>query len=209
MKGGRRETIAAGTTKGRQTNNVVKISSQNDGKYQAVADSGATMSVVTETQQLASKRRSNTRVLDYTGGNTKTMDYDGTVNLFMFHPDDNSHGVSMTMEASTMAGIQNNILSISKIVKGMGFNCEFHPDGEGWEGFTRICKRTGRIEKIPLVYSKRRRLWFVNYTTGKTPELAKSKAGRSKSNRRRQSVDAIGNLASAAPPSLWVCEMSL
>ena len=50
----------------------------------------------------------------------------------------------------TAAQITDNILSVSRMVKLLGFELKFRPTG--WEGFKRKDPNTGRIVKIPVFY---------------------------------------------------------
>ena len=90
----------------------------------------------------------------------------------------------------TAAQITDNILSVSRMVKLLGFELKFRPTG--WEGFKRKDPHTGRIVKIPVYYDDADMLWYIYFTVGSSRHSAMQIA-RTQSGVQRQVVDVTGS----------------
>ena len=90
----------------------------------------------------------------------------------------------------TAAQITDNILSVSRMVKLLGFELRFRPTG--WEGFTKKDPSTGNYIKIPVFYDADDMLWYIYFSVGSTRRRAMQNA-RTDDGVQRQVVDVTGS----------------
>ena len=76
-----------------------------------------------------------------------------------------------------MKGITDDIISLPKIVKGMGYKCKLDGVDNGWEGLYRIDDKGNEYGHIPLVWDDKAGLWFIHFSVGES-ELAAFKNRR-------------------------------
>ena len=113
---------------------------------------------------------SKRRCWDFTGQKYIPMAKEGYVWMCFTNPavsGDNSTEIAdgfhmLKVYTQTAAQITDNILSVSRMVKLLGFELKFRPTG--WEGFKRKDPNTGRIVKIPVFYDDADMLWYIYFT---------------------------------------------
>jgi hypothetical protein len=88
-----------------------------------------------------------------------------------------SLGSALALAASTMKGITDDIISLPKIVKDMGYKCKLDGLDNGWEGLYRVDDKGNEYGHIPLVWDKQAGLWFIHFSVGES-ELAAFKNRR-------------------------------
>ena len=173
---------------------------QNKNKTnRAIVDSGAnTMLMALNTPLEDGGESSKRRCWDFTGQKYIPMAKEGYVWMCFTNPavsGDNSTEIAdgfhmLKVYTQTAAQITDNILSVSRMVKLLGFELKFRPTG--WEGFKRKDPNTGRIVKIPVFYDDADMLWYIYFTVGPTRQSAMQIA-RTQSDVKRQVVDVTGS----------------
>ena len=116
----------------------------------AIVDSGASFHACNNENIMVNKRPSKRTVVGYDSSPPQRMKYDGDIHM-RIHNNKKDDDVYLKIDASTVKGIRSDLLSVAKIVKGLGWTCKFKPTG--WEGFTRRDPRTGTIQRIPVDYN--------------------------------------------------------
>jgi hypothetical protein len=105
----------------------------------AIADTGATDHLLKDRPSLQFGRKSHKRFWDYSGTIVKHACREGTQYLYAFNPNDiDEPGSALALAASTMKGITDDIISLPKIVKGMGYKCKLDGVDNGREGLYRV-----------------------------------------------------------------------
>jgi hypothetical protein len=144
----------------------------------AIADTGATDHLLKDRPSLQFCRKSHKRFWDYSGTIVKQACREGTQYLYAFNPNDiDEPGSALALAASTMKGITDDIISLPKIVKGMGYKCKLDGVDNGWEGLYRIDDKGNEYGHIPLVWDDKAGLWFIHFSVGES-ELAAFKNRR-------------------------------
>jgi hypothetical protein len=114
----------------------------------------------------------------YSGTIVKHACREGTQYLYAFNPNDiDEPGSALALAASTMTGITDDIISLPKIVKGMGYKCKLDGVDNGWEGLYKVDDKGNEYGHIPLVWDEQAGLWFIHFSVGKS-ELAAFKNRR-------------------------------
>ena len=148
-------------------------------------DTGATVTATSDQEVLAEQVESDRYVAGFRDKPVK-MDKDGKI--YMYVPDGHGGGTNIKLDATTMKGIRDDLLSASQVVKGLGYTLLLRPENDalvppeilkilpqrGWEGFIKWNKIPRLRSFIPVTYDKRRRLWRMTYSFGTSPAAAKS-----------------------------------
>eukprot|EP01048_Picozoa_sp_COSAG05_P005397 COSAG05_NODE_318_length_11494_cov_485.893813_15_plen_395_part_00 len=175
-----------------------KLQNKNN-TNRAIVDSGAnTMLMALDTPLEDGGESSKRRCWDFTGQKYIPMAKEGYVWMCFTNPTvsgDNNTEIAdgfhmLKVYTQTAAQITDNILSVSRMVKLLGFELKFRPTG--WEGFKRKDPNTGRIVKIPVFYDDADMLWYIYFTVGPTRQSAMQIA-RTQSDVKRQVVDVTGS----------------
>ena len=132
---------------------------------------------------------------DFTGQKYVPMAKQGHVWMCFTDPNadstDQSQGSHLLkVYTQTAAQITDNILSVSRMVKLLGFELRFRPTG--WEGFTKKDPSTGNYIKIPVFYDADDMLWYIYFSVGSTRRRAMQNA-RTDDGVQRQVVDVTGS----------------
>eukprot|EP01049_Picozoa_sp_SAG25_P005863 SAG25_NODE_416_length_8256_cov_7.892975_3_plen_213_part_00 len=139
----------------------------------AIADTGATDHLLKDRPSLQFCRKSHKRFWDYSGTIVKQACREGTQYLYAFNPNDiDEPGSALALAASTMKGITDDIISLPKIVKGMGYKCKLDGVDNGWEGLYRIDDKGNEYGHIPLVWDDKAGLWFIHFSVVRNVPLA-------------------------------------
>jgi hypothetical protein len=102
------------------------------------------------------------------------------MHLHFYDPQNAKHrGTTLKLPVSTMQGIEDNIISASKLVKAMRFNLNLRPDplesneacSDDWEGFFKLEGEV--LHRIPIYYNQEKRMWYLYYGVGATPSDAR------------------------------------
>jgi hypothetical protein len=151
-----------------------------------ILDTGASGHIVKSPAQMATSRAS-TRVFAGFNGSTAEASQDGTVNMYLAGYD-GSPGQNWEIDASTMSGVRQNLISVGQICKRLGYWLflrghdvymppkmrEMLQTGDiptGFEGFIRW--RTDKnspiggtydLDLVPVYWNPQRRLWDVRYS---------------------------------------------
>eukprot|EP01047_Picozoa_sp_COSAG01_P002955 COSAG01_NODE_83_length_27807_cov_20.014581_16_plen_188_part_00 len=148
-------------------------------------DTGATVTATSDPEVLAEQVESDRYVAGFKDKPVK-MDKDGKV--YMYVPDGCGGGTHLKLDATTMRGIRDDLLSASQVVKGIGYTLLLRPKDDalvppeilkilptrGWEGFIKWHKDPRQRSFIPVKYDRDRRLWRLTYSFGTSPATAKA-----------------------------------
>jgi hypothetical protein len=112
-----------------------------------------------------------------------------------------------------MKGIRDDLISVSNVVKQLGYTLILKPDDpecippglrmylpDDWEGFIKWDPKAQRLDTLPVRYNRRRRLWTITYSYGNSPEEAR------KANRLQHEVD-TSKYAPAIDSVFQACEV--
>lgn len=185
--------------KNKRIQNKKKI---KDKTNRAIVDSGAnTMLMALNTPLEDGGESSNRKCWDFTGKKYIPMAKQGHVWMCFTEPNDSSATITdsadqprgyhlLKVYTQTAAQITDNILSVSRMVKLLGFGLNLRLSG--WEGFTKEDPNTGKIIKIPVFYDDADMLWYIYFSVGPTRQRAMQTA-RARNDVRKQVVDVTGN----------------
>jgi hypothetical protein len=161
----------------------------------AIVDTGATLHLLADESvpELINSVDSNRPVTGFNGNVSDTLSREGFIHMHFYDPQNAKRkGTTLRLPVSTMKGMQDNIISASKLVKALRFKCNLRPkplksdepSSDDWEGFFKL--EGGVLHRIPIYYNDRSRMWFMYYGVGATPSDAKRDGI---DNNRQQHVD--------------------
>ena len=194
----RKELVAAKATVQNKLQNrsLVYATQLTSQAKRAIVDSGAnTMLMALDTPLEGGGEGSKRKCWDFTGQKYVPMAKQGHVWMCFTDPNadstDQSQGSHLLkVYTQTAAQITDNILSVSRMVKLLGFELRFRPTG--WEGFTKKDPSTGNYIKIPVFYDADDMLWYIYFSVGSTRRRAMQNA-RTDDGVQRQVVDVTGS----------------
>ena len=135
-----------------------------------IADSAATISAVPLASDL-DQRTGTKRVL--MADNSVQDTPSGLSNVYV-HGNDVHNGINITVPTAVLRGLKSRILSLPYVVYELGFKCVLNRDG--WEGIYKFDPATKTTVEVPFFFDRSKRLWLLNYSTGKSNADARKRA---------------------------------
>ena len=84
--------------------------------------------------ELQNATKSLKRFWDFSGTKCIEASRQGIQHIYVFNPNDiHEPGGALALPTSTMKGITDDIISLPRAVKGMGYKCKLD-NADGWEG---------------------------------------------------------------------------
>jgi hypothetical protein len=135
----------------------------------AIADTGATDHLFKERMELQNATKSLKRFWDFSGTKCIEASRQGIQHIYVFNPNDiHEPGGALALPTSTMKGITDDIISLPRAVKGMGYKCKLD-NADGWEGLYKVDSSGREYGHLPLVWDQESGLWYIHFSIGKTP----------------------------------------
>lgn len=147
-----------------------------------IADSAATISAVPDASDLDT-RTGTRRVLM---ADNSVQDTPSGLSHMYVHGNDVLNGINITVPTAVLRGLKSRILSLPHVVYELGFKCKL--DRDGWEGIYKFNPVTNTTIKVPFFFDRSKRLWLLNYSTGKSNAEAKQRAVT-----KTESIQAVWN----------------
>ena len=126
-----------------------------------LVDSGCSKTLVDAGKKLTGAVKSDSFVQGFDKTQRKKMRQDGTLLVQFFDANDDAGAVA-ELPVSTIDNLAFNLLSVQDMVQRLGYELRLRNDG-GFSGFIKRNSRGEVLERLPVLFDKRRRVYTMKY----------------------------------------------